>query len=65
MVSAGSKSNEIFDATGINPDTRIRDITEAEVTKLRDYIDRNVQVEGDCKARSIPEHKASDRDWML
>ena len=44
-----SKSNEILAATGINPDTRIRDLTEAEVNKLREYIDRNVQVEGDAR----------------
>ena len=44
-----SKSNEILAATGINPDTRIRDLSEVEVNKLRDYIDRNVQVEGDAR----------------
>ncbi len=43
------KASEIVNATGINPDTRIKDLTEAEVSKLRDYIDRNVQVEGDLR----------------
>jgi small subunit ribosomal protein S13 len=43
------KASEIVSATGISPDTRIRDLTEAEVSKLRDYIDRNVQVEGDLR----------------
>ena len=37
-----AKANEILAATGINPDTRVRDLTEAEVSKLREYIDRNV-----------------------
>lgn len=44
-----SKSKEILAATGVNPDTRIRDLTEVEVNKLKDYIDRNVTVEGDAR----------------
>ncbi len=44
-----AKANEILAATGINPDTRVRDLTEAEVSKLREYIDRNVTVEGDLR----------------
>ncbi|HZJ57431.1 MAG TPA: 30S ribosomal protein S13 [Clostridia bacterium] len=44
-----SKSNEILAATDINPDTRIRDLSEVEVNRLRDYIDRNVTVEGDAR----------------
>lgn len=42
-------SNKILEATNINPDTRCKDLTEAEVTKIRDYIDKNVTVEGDLK----------------
>ena len=42
-------ADEIIEATGINPDTRVKDLTESEVGKLRDYIDRNVKVEGDLK----------------
>lgn len=44
-----AKSKEILEATGINPDTRVRDLTETEVSKLRDYIDKNVKVEGDLR----------------
>jgi small subunit ribosomal protein S13 len=44
-----SKSNEILAATEINPDTRVRDLTEAEISKLRTYIDKNVVVEGDLR----------------
>ena len=40
-------SSEIIEATGINPDTRVKDLTEQEISKLRDYIDNNVKVEGD------------------
>ncbi|MBO8172789.1 MAG: 30S ribosomal protein S13 [Bacillaceae bacterium] len=43
------KSNQILKETGINPDTRVRDLTEEEVSKLRDYIDKNVKVEGDLR----------------
>lgn len=43
------KSNEILAATGIDPNKRVRDLTEDEVNKLREYIDRNVKVEGDAR----------------
>jgi len=42
-------SKEIIAATGINPDTRTRDLTEEEVVKLRDAIDKNYRVEGDLR----------------
>ena len=35
--------------TGINPATRVRDLTEEEVVRLREYIDRNLKVEGDLR----------------
>ncbi len=40
-------SREILAATGINPDTRVKDLTEDDISKLREYIDHNLQVEGD------------------
>jgi small subunit ribosomal protein S13 len=42
-------SQKILAATGINSDTRIRDLTEDEVSKLREYIDHNIKVEGDLR----------------
>ena len=42
-------SQELLKMTGINPDTRTRDLTEDEVVKLRDVIDKNVVVEGDLR----------------
>ena len=42
-------SNEIIKATGINPDTRCRDLTEDDVKKLSDYITHNLTVEGDLR----------------
>lgn len=42
-------SNEILKKTGINPDTRVRDLTDDEVGKLRDIIDKEYAVEGDVR----------------
>ncbi len=42
-------SQNLLKMTGINPDTRTRDLTEDEVVKLRDVIDKNVVVEGDLR----------------
>jgi small subunit ribosomal protein S13 len=42
-------ANDIIAATGINPDTRVKDLTEDEVSKIRDYIEKNVMVEGDLR----------------
>jgi small subunit ribosomal protein S13 len=43
------RANKILEATGVNPDTRVRDLSEAEVNKLREYIDKNFKVEGDLR----------------
>ena len=40
-------AQQILEATGVNPDTRVKDLTEDDVSKLREYIDHNVHVEGD------------------
>jgi small subunit ribosomal protein S13 len=42
-------ANKILAETGIDPNTRVRDLTEDEVVRLRDYIDKNVKVEGDLR----------------
>lgn len=44
-----STSRTILNKTGIDPDTRVRDLSEADVAKLREYLDQNVKVEGDLK----------------
>ena len=43
------KSNEILSKTGVNPDTRVKDLTDDEVKKLADYISEHVTVEGDLR----------------
>ena len=42
-------SRDILAATGINPDTRAKDLTEDEIAKLRDEIEANYSVEGDLR----------------
>ncbi len=44
-----SRSKEILSATGINPDTRVRDLSDAEVAALRAAVESNYQVEGDLR----------------
>ena len=45
-----STADEILAGTGINPDTRVKDLTDEEEAKIRDYIDKNnIMVEGDLR----------------
>ena len=44
-----SLSNKILKQTGVNPDTRVKDLTEDEVAKLREAIDKGQKVEGDLR----------------
>ena len=42
-------SQEILAATGVNLDTRVKDLTEQDVNKIREYIEHNLKVEGDLR----------------
>ncbi|MFZ5755202.1 MAG: 30S ribosomal protein S13 [Bacillota bacterium] len=42
-------AQKILEKTGVNPDTRVRDLTEDEVNKLREVIDKEHKVEGDLR----------------
>ncbi|MBD2091149.1 30S ribosomal protein S13 [Microcoleus sp. FACHB-1515] len=44
-----TRSKQIIAATGVNPDTRVRDLTDADVAALRDNVESNYQVEGDLR----------------
>lgn len=44
-----STSNKVLDALGINKDTYVRDLTDEEINQLREFLDRNVVVEGDLR----------------
>ncbi|MBO5775902.1 MAG: 30S ribosomal protein S13 [Clostridia bacterium] len=42
-------SKKLLADTGINPDTRVKDLTEDQIIKIRDYIENNLRVEGDLR----------------
>ena len=44
-----STAQKVLDELGLSRDTKVKDLTDEEVTQLRDYIDANVQVEGDLR----------------
>ncbi len=44
-----TRAQQTIAQTGLNPDTRVRDLTDEEVTRLRTYIDSNFKVEGDLR----------------
>lgn len=44
-----SRAEEILENSNIDPSTRVRDLTDDEVNRLRDYIDSNIMVEGDLR----------------
>ncbi len=44
-----SLAKKIITDTGVNPDVRVKDLTDDDVAKLREYIDKNVKVEGDLR----------------
>ena len=50
IYGLGRKSaNDILAATGVDPDVRVKDLSEDDLAKLRDYIDKNYAVEGDLR----------------
>jgi small subunit ribosomal protein S13 len=44
-----TRAEQIIAETGISPDTRVKDLTDAELVQLRDYIEGNYKVEGDLR----------------
>ncbi len=44
-----TRSQEVLSATGVNPDTRVKDLSDEDVAKLRSYIETNYQIEGDLR----------------
>ena len=51
-------ANKILAETKINPDTRCKDLTDSDVNKIREYIEKNVVVEGDLKRDNAMDIKA-------
>ncbi len=50
-----TRSNEILKATQVNPDTRVKDLTDSEVATIREFINQNYKVEGDLR-RDVQMH---------
>ena len=44
-----TRSNQALAATGVNPDTRVRDLTDQDLVSLRDYLESNLKIEGDLR----------------
>ncbi|AFY82352.1 30S ribosomal protein S13 [Oscillatoria acuminata] len=44
-----TRAQQILERTGVNPDTRVKDLTDAEVTSLREDLEKNYEVEGDLR----------------
>ncbi|MCT7972198.1 30S ribosomal protein S13 [Laspinema olomoucense] len=44
-----TRAQQILERTGVNPDTRVKDLTDAEVTTLREDLEKNYEVEGDLR----------------
>ena len=42
-------SNKVLKDTGINPDTRVKDLTEEQIGKIREYLDKNLTTEGELR----------------
>ena len=52
-----TRSREVLGRTGVNPDTRVKNLTEAEIAKLREDIEKTYKVEGDLKSEIGPNIK--------
>ncbi|MBD0745585.1 30S ribosomal protein S13 [Streptomyces sp. CBMA152] len=44
-----TRSKEILSTTGVNPNTRVRDLAEEDLVKIREYVDANLRTEGDLR----------------
>ena len=60
-----SSSQKILKQTSINPDTRVRDLTEDQVNRLREVIDRSFKVEGDLRREVALNIKRLHRDRLV
>ncbi len=47
-----TRANEIIEATGVNPDIRVKDLSDADVSKMREFISGNYSVEGDLRRQT-------------
>ncbi|WKZ29225.1 MAG: 30S ribosomal protein S13 [Patescibacteria group bacterium] len=52
-----TQAKEIIKKTGVNPDTRIKDLAETEANKLRDHIEKTMKVEGELRRDTLAQIK--------
>lgn len=52
-----TQAKEIIKKTGVNPDTRVKDLAEAEANKLRDHIEKTMKVEGELRRDTLAQIK--------
>lgn len=52
-----TRAKEVVNISGINPDTRVRDLTEEEIGRLRDFLDKNYKLEGELRREKTMEIK--------
>ena len=55
-------ADDIIAATGVNPDTRVRDLTEEDIAKLREYIEHHCRVEGDLRRDLLANRRRNSRN---
>ena len=60
-----TSADKILAAANVNPDTRVRDLTDEEVGKIRAIIDEHYMVEGDLQKRDRSEHQETAGNRML
>ena len=60
-----TSSNRILAEAGVNPDTRVRDLTSEEVKKISAVIDETQVVEGDLRRENPAEHQETERNRLL
>ena len=66
IYGIGQKTSaKILAETGVNPDIRVKDLSEDDVAKLREYIDHNLTVEGDLRREVALNIKKTCRDRLL
>ena len=58
-------SQKLLERTRINPDTRVRDLTDDEVNRIREIVDKEMRVEGDLRREVVDEHQAVDGHRLL
>lgn len=66
IYGIGQKTaTKILNETGVNPDTRVKDMSEDDVAKLREYIDHNITVEGDLRRNVAAQYQEIDRNRIV